>query len=326
MAVDTRAGRHQQVASESELSSLPALDYPALTDDLGQARADIDEYGIALVADALSQAEVRVIDDRLNEQAAGEAKLGVGTALRGDEAFGARPPKEKQVSRLLWNLVNKGDCFLPLIDHPKSLPLVQHILGKWLLLGSMGAHMNGPGNELMPLHQDQWPLIPHHLDFCAFTNTLWLISANSPENGGTRMVPGSHKWPPVRPGLMNSAAGQAIAQSVSAPAGTLIVYDGRVWHGNGLNRGAAVRSNVAIPYAQPWVRPQENHQYSLREEVFGKLSPRQRSMLGFGHFGTLGGHDGSSVSSAPFDRTRESIGMLSADGGAAGASDSNARE
>ena len=304
----------RRVEASVDPSTLPVLDYPPLTEDLDEAKAHIDEYGIALVANALSPDEVATIDARLGEQVAGERKLGVANLSRGDEGFGERPAPEERVSCLLWNLVNKGDCFLPLIDHPKCLPLVQHILGKRVLLGSFGAHMNGHDNEQIPLHQDQWPLIPHHLDFCAFTNTLWLITPNSPENGGTRMVPGSHEWPPVDPRWMNSKAGQALARSVTAPAGTLIVYDGRIWHGNGLNRSGAVRSNIAIPYAQPWVRPQENHQYSLREEVFEKLTPLQRKILGFGHFGTLGGHDGSSVSPSLFDRHRASIGMLDANG------------
>ncbi len=58
------------------------------------------------------------------------------------------------------------------------------------------------------------------------------------------------------------------------------------------------------------MRPQENHPYSLREEVFERATERQRAILGFSHFGTLGGHDGSSVSPAAFDRHRESIGIL----------------
>ncbi len=46
------------------------------------------------------------------------------------------------------------------------------------------------------------------------------------------------------------------------------------------------------------------------EEVFKRTTERQRRILGFGHFGPLGGHDGSSVSRADFDRGRESIGIL----------------
>ena len=41
-----------------------------------------------------------------------------------------------------------------------------------------------------------------------------------------------------------------------------------------------------------------------------KLSDKQKEVLGFVPFGTLGGHDGSSVSPAEFDRNRESIGVL----------------
>jgi ectoine hydroxylase-related dioxygenase (phytanoyl-CoA dioxygenase family) len=297
-------------AQDVDLESLPVLEYPPMTEDFDEAKAHIDEYGLAIVGNVLSAQEVAIIDERLTEQAAGEAERGLGSRMRGDEGLGARPSEQQCVSRLLWNLVNKGECFLPLIDHPKVLPLIQYIVGKRVLLGSFGAHMNGPGNECMPLHQDQWPLIPHHLDFCAFANTLWLITANSPENGGTRMIPGSHKWPPVDLGVMNSKAGQALARSVTAPAGAVIVYDGRIWHCNGRNRSTTMRNNIAIPYAQPWVRPQENHQYSLRQEVLERATPLQRSILGFGHFGTLGGHDGSSVSSARFDRNRESIGIL----------------
>ena len=55
--------------------------------------------------------------------------------------------------------------------------------------------MNGSGNEKMALHQDQWPLVPHPMDFPFMANVMYLISDNSPENGGTRLIPGSHKWP-----------------------------------------------------------------------------------------------------------------------------------
>ena len=295
---------------ESDIASLPVLDYPPATEDLEEAKAHIDEYGIAVVGNALTVDEVAVIDRRLEEQAAGEAELRLGTISRGDEGFGVKTSKEEKVSRLVWNLVNKGECFLPLVDHPKTLPLIQHILGERVILGSIGAHMSGHGNERQPLHQDQWPLIPHRLPFAAWANVMWMITPSSPENGGTRLIPGSHRWPDVSPRLVNSEAGQALARSVTAPAGTAIVFDGRIWHDNGRNRSGAVRSNISISYAPPWVRPQENHQYSLREEVFERTTKRQRAILGYSHFGTLGGHDGSSVSPAAFDRHRESIGIL----------------
>lgn len=295
---------------ERGIENLPILEYPPATEDLDEAKAQIDTYGLAVLSSALDPDEVAVIDRRLSQQAAGEAARGLGTTMRGDEGFGTTPEEPDRVSRLVWNLLNKGECFLPLVDHPRTLPLVQHILGSRVLLCSMGAHMNGHGNERMPLHQDQWPLIPEPLPFAAWANVMWLITPNSDANGGTRLIPGSHRWPPVSPRLVNSKTGQALARSIEAPAGTVIVFEGRIWHGNGLNRSRAVRSNISVSYAPPWVRPQENHAYTLRDEVLERATPRQRAILGLAHYGTLGGHDGSSVSPMEFDRRREPIGVL----------------
>ena len=286
------------------------LDYPPLTDDLEEAKNHLDEYGVCIVKDAFSPEEVDVIDKRLKEQFAGEEKYKVGTKSRGDEGYGVKSSNEEKVSRLVWNLINKGDCFIPLIDHPKLFPLVNHIIGEHVVLCSMGAHMNGSGNERMPLHMDQWPLVPHPLDFPVMANTMVLVTDNSPDNGGTRLIPGSHKWPKIDYKKANSSKYQDMAKSITAPKGSAIVWEGRVWHGNGLNRSGEVRSNISIAYLQSWIRPQENSQYSVREGVLEKLTEKQKEVLGFSPFGTLGGHDGSSVSRAEFDRNRESIGIL----------------
>jgi ectoine hydroxylase-related dioxygenase (phytanoyl-CoA dioxygenase family) len=148
------------------------------------------------------------------------------------------------------------------------------------------------------------------MDFAFMANVMYLISDNSQENGGTRLIPGSHKWPVLDYKTANSEEIQKMAVSLNAPKGTAIVWEGRVWHGNGLNRSGSIRSNISTAFLQPWVKPQEYHQYSVREEVIGRLSEKQKHILGFSSFGTLGGHDGSSVSPANFDPTRESIGIL----------------
>jgi len=291
-------------------TELKPLEYPPLTKDLEQAKNHLDKYGVCIIKDVFSEEEVDVMDKRLKEQFAGEEKYNLGSKFRGDEGLGIKSRNEEKVSRLVWNLINKGECFIPLIDHPKIFPLINHIIGDKVILCSMGAHMNGSGNERMVLHQDQWPLVPHPLDFPVMANTMVLVTDNSPENGGTRLIPGSHKWPKIDYKIANSSKYQEMAKSITAPKGSVIVWEGRVWHGNGLNRSGAVRSNISIAYLQSWIRPQENSQYSVREEVIKRLTERQKAVLGFVPFGSLGGHDGSSVSAAKFDRKSESIGIL----------------
>ncbi|GIS32470.1 MAG: hypothetical protein Ct9H90mP4_03840 [Gammaproteobacteria bacterium] len=97
----------------------------------------------------------------------------------------------------------------------------------------MGAHMNGSGNERMALHQDQWAPCPSSHELSVMANVMYLISDNSPEKGGTRLIPGSHKWPVVDYKTANSETIQNMAVSLTAPKGTAIVWEGRVWHGNG---------------------------------------------------------------------------------------------
>ena len=51
-----------------EIADLETLDYPPLTDDLDEAKAHLDKYGMALIENVLTSAEVEEMDQRLNEQ------------------------------------------------------------------------------------------------------------------------------------------------------------------------------------------------------------------------------------------------------------------
>ena len=117
-------------------TELEPLDYPPLTEDLVEAKNHLDEYGVCIIKNAFSAEEVEIMDNRLKEQFAGEEKYGVGSKVRGDEGYGLKSSNEEKVSRLVWNLINKGDCFIPLINHPKIYPLIEHIIGEKTILCS----------------------------------------------------------------------------------------------------------------------------------------------------------------------------------------------
>src|SRR5215211_4026023 len=89
----------------SKAATLPAL--PPLTDDVERAKADLDELGVARIADALSAAEVTALRERLVEQAAAEAAAGVAFFDGGDGA-----------NQRVWNLPSKGVVFRDLLRHP----------------------------------------------------------------------------------------------------------------------------------------------------------------------------------------------------------------
>ena len=92
----------------TEEKDFVTLDYPPLTEDIEEAKSHLDKYGMALIANALNDEEVREMDERLNEQFLGEEKHKVGSKVRGDEGLGIQSSEEEKVSRLVWNLINKG--------------------------------------------------------------------------------------------------------------------------------------------------------------------------------------------------------------------------
>ena len=97
---------------------------------------------MALIANVLDKDEVEEMDKRLAMNNFGRREsIRSGSKVRGDEGLGIESSEEEKVSRLVWNLINKGDCFLKLIDHPKILPLIQHLIGERVsLMFNGGSH------------------------------------------------------------------------------------------------------------------------------------------------------------------------------------------
>src|SRR3712207_1429879 len=92
------------------------LALPALTSDLDQARADLDEFGVARIADALDADELHALHERLTEQAAAERRAGLAF-LDGGGA-----------NQRVWNLPSKGSVFLDLLRKPLVRTLARHVL------------------------------------------------------------------------------------------------------------------------------------------------------------------------------------------------------
>jgi hypothetical protein len=104
--------------AEAELYFFPGSDrsiLPSLTNDMAQAKRDIDVFGYCLWADALSEEEVATMAKRVVAQA--EAEVREGQAKDGATHF-------------IGSIVNKGEEFEPLLTHPVATELLTHMLGE----------------------------------------------------------------------------------------------------------------------------------------------------------------------------------------------------
>lgn len=108
---------------------------PEPTTDIKQVKRDLKEFGYGFVKDALCPEQCAALRQRLSDQAAGERKAGVAF-------FDGGPLKPNQ---RIWNLPNKGQEFLDLLDHPLVTEFMPENLGTGYHLSSYTANINRPG-------------------------------------------------------------------------------------------------------------------------------------------------------------------------------------
>lgn len=123
---------------------------PQPTEDLDQVKEDVKKWGYGLVANALSLEEVHTLKEALRQQAEGEVNAGVAAKDGGPKA-----PNQR-----IWTLINKGQEFLDLLEHPLIDEMVPDVLGDHALIHSYSANIARPGNVPMMLHTDQVGIQP----------------------------------------------------------------------------------------------------------------------------------------------------------------------
>ena len=278
------AHRQTRYRAAPRLDPPEVLPIPAVTGDLQRAIDDLSTHGVCLLEGALNQDEMEHLRKRVGVQAAAERALG-------DQA----PPDATAVQQPLSNLVNKGQHYLDLVLREEVDELAGFMLGKDFLISSITAGIfHGSTSKPQQLHRDQGQ-VPATADFPAACNLFWLLDDFTPERGSTWVVPGSHRWPAE---FQIEAPQRNAASQITAPAGTLFGFDGRIWHGYGANREGHPRRHVACFLCLPWMRQQENWGVTCLQEVLDSASPKLRRRLGLRTYGTLGLMSGTS-SGAP---------------------------
>ena len=251
------------------------LELPPLTTDLEEATRHLDTFGVARIADALTPDEVAATKARLVEQAAAEREAGIAFIDGGG------------ANQRVWNLPSKGEVFVDLLRKPLVRTFARHILEGDYCLSSHTANIAGPGGVAMGLHSDQG-YAPRSIDLALTMNVMWMLVDFTDENGATRLVPGSHRVQAEPPGdePVRTIAG-------TGPAGTALVFDGRIWHGTGANTTAdELRYGVLTYFCRPWLRPQENYTLSTHPDVLADADPDLLRLLGFQVWRSLGGVQG----------------------------------
>ena len=242
-------------------------------------QATRDEYlarlardGYSIVENAIEPALIDTLNATLERL---ERELGAKPAMNGFE--GHRTVR-------IYNLLAHGDVFARVPMHENVLPLIEGVLDAGCLISSLSSIAIDPGETAQPIHADDMviPLAkPHRAIVC---NSMWALTDFTDANGATRLVPGSHLKPnPDYGGAYDSVPAEM-------KKGSVLIWDGALWHGGGANRTDTRRTGIAMNYCAGFIRQQENQQLGLAPELVKGFPPRLQELVGYGVYQGLIGH------------------------------------
>lgn len=215
-----------------------------------------------------------------------------------DDLVEAAPPGSRS-DNPMWQIFHGANTkrFTRLPGRVPSVPelLVHPVLRAYadrLLLPSCGRYwvtglqmmVVGPGEPAQWLHRDQenWPMLSRLLGPDGpeiTTSSLIALTDFTDEGGATRVIPGSHRWDFDRVPTPEETVPAAM------PAGSALLYTGKVVHGAGHNQTADYwRRGLFAGFVLGWLVPEDAGPLATPWEVARELSEDVQQLLGWGTY------------------------------------------
>lgn len=266
--------------------------------------ASLERDGAVIVESLLSERVVASVNEEIEESVAGadpdadwfnpimKAFHGPNTrAVSGIPAISATFAVEVMCHPLLLEVCDR--VLLP------SCARYQLNLGQIL--------QRGPGSPEQILHRDElvWSDVPRPAPELQLATVIAFVDFTA-ENGATRVVPGSHRWPdrqlPPIEQLVQPPPGTDQVTHAAMPAGSAVIYLGGTIHGAGANSTADVeRRGAHLSYCVGWLRTEENNYLSIPPRAAARLPRRAQELIGYaihdgiprggGYLGMVAGQD-----------------------------------
>ena len=231
-----------------------------------QHREELDELGFTVFHNVIDPAwldEMRAAFEQLTE-------------AEGDQA-GIEVSQNPGIRRLA-DLVNKGTVFDRIYTHPIVLASAYHVIQRPFKLVSLNGHDPLPGHGQQVLHSDFGG--PRADGRGHQTNALWMLDDLTPENGPTRVVPGSHRWPTYPKDQMDDLLAPHPKETyITGPAGSVAFFNGQIWHGSTTNRTEQKRRVYHCAFTARENPQQTDQRAYLRAETAARLSLAARYIL-----------------------------------------------
>jgi len=164
------------------------------------------------------------------------------------------------------DFVNRGSEFDNLYVYRPLLEACYAVIGQPFRLSTMHARTLRPNTTAQGLHVDfpcdecGWPMV----------GFIYMVDDFQPENGATCFVPGSQ-------GMKAEPRSRLVP--VCGRAGSIIIFNGSVWHGHGANRTERPRRSIQGAFIRRNESSGEDLRVRMREETLRRISPLAQYLL-----------------------------------------------
>lgn len=227
-------------------------DWSALS--LGERIRQIEVEGYVVLPDLLSKEEI--------------ARLKQETAKLPTQGADYSP------SQRLGGFVHfAGGAITELIAHARTLSFLREIFGEGIVFMSCAYARSEPGHPGISLHTDGQPwgskIFGYEGSCPCMVRVLYYLDDLTPDVSPFRVVPGSHLSLHADGNPYKRYASHPEEVMVTAKAGSAVLINHKVFHGNFPNTGSRSREMIAIAYRPRWAGPMQEVATWSEDDVAG---------------------------------------------------------
>ncbi|MGH8016934.1 MAG: phytanoyl-CoA dioxygenase family protein [Opitutaceae bacterium] len=194
-----------------------------------------------------------------------------------DEVAAVRDSIEKTVRKhtmlplpkgFVTGLLRLDQSIAPYLAEPRLMTVVDRLFGDNARVSMLSGALNGPGIKRGDVHAD-WPFNQNsnarirapYPDVLVNLVTMWMLTDYTVENGGTIVIPGSHKrdYAPKHGTRYDPKATYEGEVQLVGKAGDVGLFDARTWHAIAPSTASTPRVGVIVRYAPWWLNLQTLH-------------------------------------------------------------------
>jgi hypothetical protein len=177
------------------------------------------------------------------------------------------------------HILTQDTSFVELLDRFAGWGIVdvlQRMLDGAAILNSFGGlnNLNSTDAYVRNVHRDvrSWSA-----ESMQMAQALVLLDDFTVDNGATLFLPGSH----TAPQKPDHQVFEAHARKALGSAGSIYLFDSRIWHAAGVNRTDQPRRCLTLTFTRSYFKPQFDYCRALGEDFCRSQTPTMQQLLGW---------------------------------------------